>query len=111
MNQDWKDALASLRGNLDSPEEPDNTLEEEKDTKAVQKGPLTVVTDKKGRNGKIATIVEGFTIDQSEVEDIARKLKQKMGVGGSCRDGEILIQGDHKDAVKKFLSDLNFKTL
>ena len=113
MNNDWKDALASLRSNLNEPvnEEP-VTLNEENSTEKtrLQKNPLTIVTDKKGRNGKIATIVEGFTIPQQDVEDIARKLKQKLGVGGSVRDGEILIQGDYKDKVKQFLSLYNFKT-
>lgn len=112
MNNDWKDALASLRSNLNEPVNEEHvTLNEENTEKTrLQKNPLTIVTDKKGRNGKIATIVEGFTIPQQEVEDIARKLKQKLGVGGSVRDGEILIQGDYKDKVKQILSLFNFKT-
>ena len=65
--------------------------------------------DRKGRNGKIATIIEGFIVSQQEVENIARELKQKLGVGGSVRQGEILIQGDHKNVVQKFLESKNFK--
>lgn len=111
MNNDWKDALSALRGNLNTPEEPDhaNVEPDENSVNFTQKTPLTVVTDKKGRNGKTATIIEGFSISQEKVEDIARKLKQKLGVGGSVRTGEILIQGDHKNTVVKFLQELHFK--
>ena len=109
MGTDWKDALFALRGNLDEPSAEENNAEE-KAPEALQKTPLIITIDRKGRNGKTATIIEGFTLSQPEVEDIARKLKQKLGVGGSVRDGEILIQGDHKENVKKFLSSLNFKT-
>lgn len=75
----------------------------------VQKSAVNVVVDKKGRNGKVATIIEGFTISTKEIENLARELKQKLGVGGSIREGEILIQGDHKTAVKKFLTEKNIK--
>lgn len=110
MNNDWKDALSSLRNSLDpSPEENENLNLEKEEDEQKQKGPLHIVKDKKGRNGKIATIIEGFTIPREIVEDIARKLKQKLGVGGSVRDGEILIQGDHREAIKKFLESQNYK--
>ena len=109
MNNDWKDALSALRGSLDEPEEPQTPETEEKES-AGQKGKLTVVTDRKGRNGKTATIIEGFTIPQNEVEKLAKLLKQKLGVGGSVREGEILIQGDHKEKVKKFLKEHQFST-
>lgn len=111
MNIDWKDSLSALRANLGDPEEYTVKEENQEDTAThiSQTTPLTVVTDKKGRNGKIATIIEGFTVDQELVEDIARKLKKLLGVGGSVRKGEILIQGDYKEKVKKFLSGLNYK--
>ena len=112
MAEDWKDKLSSLKsifGNEDIEEKIEaETIEH--GVEYGQKNPLTVVTDKKGRNGKIATIIEGFTIPQKDVEDIARQLKNKLGVGGSCREGEILIQGDHKNNVITFLKSKNFKT-
>ena len=111
MKTDWKDALSALKGNMD--ETTNSSEPEEKEIHEEEKGqisPLTIVTDKKGRNGKIATIIEGFTIKQSEVENIARQIKQKLGVGGSVREGEILIQGDHKQVITKLLQSLNFKT-
>lgn len=112
MGNDWKDALSALKNSLGEPEvqEENKTPENPSDNQTYQKEPLTIVTDRKGRNGKTATIIEGFTIPQKEVEEIARKLKQKLDVGGSVREGEILIQGDHKANVVNFLKNLNFKT-
>lgn len=111
MNNDWKDALSALRGSLDEPKEDKREIFiEEAKSKYLQPTPLTVVTDRKGRNGKTATIIEGFTIQQEEVEEYARKLKQKLGVGGSVRDGEILIQGDYKEQIKILLQQFGFRT-
>lgn len=111
-NDDWKDALSALRGSLDEPKENDKKeiIVEEAKPKYLQPTPLTIVTDRKGRNGKTATIIEGFTIQQEEVEEYARKLKQKLGVGGSVRDGEILIQGDYKEQAKNLLNQFGFRT-
>ena len=108
---DWKDALSAARNNFEEAPEEENSHDnfEESEKKSTQQNPLTVITDKKGRNGKIATIIEGFTISQEEVENVARTLKQKLGVGGSVRPGEILIQGNHKDTVVNFLKKLQFK--
>lgn len=112
MDSDWKDALSSLRDTFDEPKDdnnPNENLEEEKTNQISQTQRLNVIKDKKGRNGKIATIIEGFELPQVEVEEIARKMKKKLGVGGSVRNGEILIQGDHSEKVIKFLSEMNFK--
>ncbi|MDE5875851.1 MAG: translation initiation factor [Muribaculaceae bacterium] len=111
MNIDWKDALSALR---DSGEIPvDNTPEPEEDVSTdsdtIQKSPLTIVTDKKGRKGKVATIIEGFECSESRLEEIAKILKQKLGTGGSIREGEILIQGDRKQDVTATLKSLGFK--
>ena len=112
MDLDWKDKLSSLRSSFNEPEPEQQMPEKEVNNlnKKPQQTPVRIITDKKGRNGKIATIIEGFTIESDKVEDLARKLKQKLGVGGSVREGEILIQGDHKEAVKSFLENLKFKT-
>lgn len=114
MEKDWKNALSDLRSSMandtDYSEEVSDTAEKTDSPEPKQTGPLSIITDKKGRNGKIATIIEGFNIPQAKVEEIARHLKHKLGVGGSVREGEILIQGDHRDKVKNFLNSMNFKT-
>lgn len=103
---DWKDALGSLL--------PDNYTPEPADTGTTADAPrqtarLDVLVERKGRGGKVATIVAGFTVPDSEVEQIASKLKQRLGTGGSARGGEILIQGDRPDAVLKALTDMGYK--
>ena len=110
MDLDWKDALSNLRGNFDEPSEAESESKDEgNQDDHAQKTPVTIVIDKKGRKGKVATIIEGFTISIDQVEEVAKKLKQKLGVGGSVREGEILIQGEHKEKVKKLLQELHFK--
>lgn len=111
MGNDWKNALSALRDSFEPLEEPNEKedIKEPESEEIKQKDKLKVLTDKKGRNGKIATIIEGFTINQEKVAELARELKQKIGVGGSIREGEILIQGDHKDKIIKFLQSKGFK--
>ena len=58
---------------------------------------------KKGRSGKIVTIVRGIDIDKDTLEDISKKLKRKLSVGGSIKDGEIIIQGNNRDKIKEVL--------
>ncbi|KGE14904.1 translation initiation factor [Sphingobacterium deserti] len=64
---------------------------------------LKVLLDKKARKGKIVTIVEGFTGKDEDLNDLAKELKQKCGVGGSSKDGVILIQGDFKNRIFEIL--------
>lgn len=112
MIMDWKDALGSLlqEGNL--PEgEPDapETEAVPADSKTVQKTPVHVLIEKKGRAGKTATIVEGFDCPDETLQEVARQLKRRLGVGGSARGGEILIQGNLLAKVKEALTDMGYK--
>lgn len=60
--------------------------------------------ERKGRGGKTATIIEGFPGSDSELKALATRLKQQLGVGGSARGGEILIQGDCRQRLRELLS-------
>ena len=55
--------------------------------------------DKKARKGKVVTIVDGFVGREDDLNDLAKLLKQKCGVGGSAKDGIIIIQGDFKNKI------------
>ena len=67
---------------------------------------LYVLVDRKNRGGKTVTLIEGFTGLDEDASDLAKKLKQKCGVGGSFKQGEIYVQGDHRNKVQQFLKDL-----
>lgn len=70
---------------------------------------LIVSIDKKQRGGKIVTLVEGFVGSTDDLKDLAKTLKSKCGVGGSQKDGEIIIQGDFKEIIYQLLLEMNYK--
>ncbi len=105
---DWKELLNSKIESGELTRE-DSTQTEETPREGVQREPLHVVTERKGRKGKTATIVEGFTCPDNVVDDVARKIKNRLGTGGSSRGGEILIQGDVADKVRNILVELGYK--
>jgi translation initiation factor 1 len=51
---------------------------------------------------KIATVVKGLK-DRREMESLTKELKTMVGTGGTCKDGQIVLQGDHRDYLKNFL--------
>lgn len=100
---DWKEMLGQLREDPSLPA-GDDVAQPAPEPILKKKDTLRVIVDKKGRKGKIATIVEGFTVSDEEVAEIAASLKKRLGTGGSSRGGEILIQGNVADRVCEFLS-------
>lgn len=107
---DWKDALSKLNESGVVPTAPEDSIRELSVTeKSVQKEPLNIIIDRKGRKGKTATIIEGFTCDSAEVDSLEKMLKQKIGTGGSSRGGEILLQGDWKEKVTQILRKEGYK--
>ena len=70
---------------------------------------LRVWLEKNHRGGKVASVIKGFVGSDADLEDLGKKIKQKCGTGGSVKDGEIIIQGDHRDKIMAMLSQLGFK--
>jgi translation initiation factor 1 len=62
-------------------------------------GVIRIRREVKGRGGKTVTVASGFRLDDDGLKKLAAELKRRCGTGGSAKDGEILIQGDHRETV------------
>lgn len=98
---DWKDRLNIVYSTNPDFRYDDGTEEEETIEKSRQK--LRVAIEKKGRGGKTVTVVSGFIGKEDDLKELGKMLKAKCGVGGSVKDGEILIQGEFKQRVVDLL--------
>ena len=92
--------LSTIKFNNLSPDKEDiiDPIEEE-----FEKLHFELHFSKKGRFGKIVTLVKGIDMDKDTLIYISKKLKRKLSVGGSIKDGEIIIQGNNRDKIEEIL--------
>ncbi len=81
--------------------------EEINDAPVAKKQDLRVWIERKG-GGKVVTVVKGYMGNPQTLEEIGKMLKSKCGTGGTVKDYEILIQGDNREKVLKFLSEAGY---
>ena len=123
---DWKSALAALGASTENngkekkadverkkrvgvvystnPDfEYDDVQETEAETLPRQQQPLRLNMERAGRGGKTVTLVKGFVGSEADLNALCKLLKQKCGVGGAAKEGEIIIQGDHRQRLLEIL--------
>ena len=85
------------------------TAENEAETLVPEKQNLRVLIDSKQRKGKTVTLIQGFIGAEDDLKALAKLLKSKCGVGGSAKDGEIVIQGEMKEKVLNILREVGYR--
>ena len=110
MAKDWKDRLGMMYStNPDYEYNYDG--EEEQDTLPPEDQNLKVEIDRKKRKGKTVCLVSGFIGKEDDLKELAKILKTKCGVGGSVKEGQIIIQGDFKDKIIGILKSKNYRVI
>lgn len=108
MNNDWKKRLGMIYST-----NPDYKYQyesnEKPETLPPQQQDLRIKLEKKGRKGKIVTLITGFVGTEEDLEALGKHLKKKSGTGGSAKEGEIILQGDLRDHILKILKQEGYK--
>jgi translation initiation factor 1 len=98
------DVVYSTNPNFQYSEEGDEVAE----TLPPSQQKLYVSLDKKQRGGKVVTLIEGFVGNDDDLAELGKALKNACGVGGSAKEGEILLQGEHRDKTVRFLESKGY---
>ncbi len=93
--------------------DPDFRMEEDQipeETLAPKQQKLKVMLDTKQRAGKAVTLVEGFSGNAEDLEQLGKQLKTHCGTGGSVKDGQIIIHGDQRDKISQWLLNKGYSS-
>ncbi|RPH34297.1 MAG: translation initiation factor [Bacteroidales bacterium] len=107
-DNNWKDRL-SVVYSTNPDYQYQQKKEEERATLPPQKQNLIVAIEKKNRGGKTVTLVKGFIGTEDDLAELGKKLKTKCGVGGSAKEGEIIIQGEFKTRIADLLKEWGYR--
>ena len=100
---DWKkrlDIVYSTNPDYHYQESEENAAQE---APPKEKQRVRVSLDKRNRKGKAVTLVTGFEGTETDLQELGKLLKTKCGVGGSVKDGDVIIQGDHRQRIQEIL--------
>ena len=108
MAKDWKDRLGVVYS-TNTDYKYSGEKGEEQDTIQPRQQDLRVSLDRKNRKGKSVTLVSGFIGREEDLKELGKYLKSKCGVGGTVKEGEIIIQGDFREKVMDLLRSSEYK--
>lgn len=107
MSNDWKERLGVVFST--NPDYNYDTGESEVvETLAAERQNLRIWLDRL-KGGRVATVVRGFVGSDEALAILGKELKKSCGVGGTTKDGEIIIQGDHRDRVVELLTKAGYR--
>lgn len=70
--------------------------------------PLRIQASRKGRKGKTVTVITGFQASPTTLKQLLKTLKNQCGTGGACKDGNVEIQGDHRQKLLTILKAMGY---
>jgi translation initiation factor 1 len=108
MAKDWKDRLGVVFSTNPDFDYIKND-QDESETLTPDQQILKVSLDKKQRKGKTVTLIQGFVGQNKDLIELGRQLKVQCGVGGSVKEGDVILQGDCRDKASAFLRELRYK--
>ena len=98
----WSSEQGDLRQKSDKPARVAASLPPQQQT-------IYLHRDSKGRGGKAVTLLKGFVLTEDDLKALAKQLKQVCGSGGTVKDGQIEIQGEHREKIAEALKKLGYK--
>ncbi len=104
MSKKNRNVVYSTNPNYDYDDE-----NEEFETFEPNEQKLKVLIDRKQRKGKSVTLITGYEGSDEDMKDLAKTLKSKCGVGGSVKDGEIIVQGEFKEKIYSLLIEMGYQ--
>ncbi|MFT6166551.1 MAG: translation initiation factor 1 [Vicingaceae bacterium] len=93
-----------------NPDFVNGSEDDEQETLVPSEQLLEAHLDKKNRGGKVAVVIKNFIGTDEDLKDLGKELKASCGVGGSAKDGTIIIQGDNREKVIELLVKKGYKT-
>ncbi|WP_297236690.1 translation initiation factor [uncultured Porphyromonas sp.] len=84
------------------------SLGEEEETLPKENQELRVRIERKGRKGKTVTLISGFVGQTADLEELGKELKAKCGIGGSVKEGEVILQGELVERVVALLREMGY---
>lgn len=108
---DWKSKLGVVYSTNPDFEYKKDDFDNQSDgnTTLAEKQLLRITLDKRQRAGKKVTLITDFKGSDEQLKELGKMLKTKCGVGGSVKDGEIIIQGDFREKIKQILIENGYK--